>query len=202
MNSKTGQWSGFDHEAPALRIRNGEASAGVQVEMAENEGAREAVLSRLRSRLDRMGDLVGAPPAVERSDDRDAARVSAHTGPASGLEAVFRAQGRSVARSIPDRPGETLPLSVALIRERRCQASAPVLADADDAVGDPDWLPPRERWLASLQMTGVGGNRIGSPRCCQQFRIWVRSASLKLPARRRRDGRIATPASANVVGVG
>jgi hypothetical protein len=54
------------------------------------------------------------------------------------------------ALAIPGRPGETLPLSVALIRDRRCQIPAPVLADADDAMDDPDWLPPRERWLAGL----------------------------------------------------
>jgi len=54
------------------------------------------------------------------------------------------------ALAIPGRPGETFPLSVALIRDRRCQIPAPVLADADDAMDDPDWLPPRERWLAGL----------------------------------------------------
>jgi hypothetical protein len=53
---------------------------------------------------------------------------------------------------IPDRPGETLPLSVALIRDLRCQVPAPVPTDADDDVDDPDWLPPRERWLAGLAL--------------------------------------------------
>jgi hypothetical protein len=54
------------------------------------------------------------------------------------------------ALPIPDRLGETLPLSVALIRDLRCQIPALVLAEADDDLDDPNWLPPRERWLAGL----------------------------------------------------
>ena len=48
------------------------ACAGVLVEMAENEGAREAVLSRLRARLDRLGDLVGGAAAIELREPTDA----------------------------------------------------------------------------------------------------------------------------------
>jgi hypothetical protein len=54
------------------------------------------------------------------------------------------------ALALPNRPGETLPLSVALIRDLRCQVRAPAAADADDDLDDPDWLPPRQRWLAGL----------------------------------------------------
>jgi hypothetical protein len=54
------------------------------------------------------------------------------------------------ALPIPDRPGESLPLSVALIRELRCQMPVPPGDDADEDLDDPEWLPPRERWLAGL----------------------------------------------------
>jgi len=52
------------------------------------------------------------------------------------------------ALPIPDRPGATLPLSVALIRDLHCQVPVPPRADSDDDLDDPNWLPPRERWLA------------------------------------------------------
>src|SRR5262245_9726472 len=54
------------------------------------------------------------------------------------------------ALSIPDRSGETVPLSVALIGDLRRQLPASAPADADDELDDPDWLPPCERWLAGL----------------------------------------------------
>lgn len=52
------------------------------------------------------------------------------------------------ALAIGNRGGETLPLQVALIRDLRCQM--PVSAEADDDLDDPNWLPPRQRWLAGL----------------------------------------------------
>jgi hypothetical protein len=55
------------------------------------------------------------------------------------------------ALPIPSRPGETLSLRVALIRDLRCQAPDPAAADASDDPDDPDWLPPRRRWLAGLE---------------------------------------------------
>lgn len=54
------------------------------------------------------------------------------------------------ALPIPERPGETLPLSVALIRDLRCQVVAPTADDTDADLDDPAWLPPRDRWLAGL----------------------------------------------------
>lgn len=54
------------------------------------------------------------------------------------------------ALPIPERPGATLPLSVALIRDLRCQVPIARPDDADDDLDDPDWLPPHERWLAGL----------------------------------------------------
>ena len=51
------------------------------------------------------------------------------------------------ALPIPAHPGETLPLSVALIRDLRCQIPVPPKDDTDH-LDDPGWLPPRERWLA------------------------------------------------------
>src|SRR5262249_953475 len=54
------------------------------------------------------------------------------------------------ALAIPNRPGETLPLSVALIRDLRCQVPVSAAADTDDDLDDPNWLPPRQRWLAGL----------------------------------------------------
>jgi hypothetical protein len=54
------------------------------------------------------------------------------------------------ALAILNRPGETLPLRVALIRDLRCQVPVPAAADADDDLDDPNWLPPRQRWLAGL----------------------------------------------------
>lgn len=53
------------------------------------------------------------------------------------------------ALPIPGRPGETLPLSVALIRDLRCQ---PPLAPPphDDDLDDLEWLAPHARWLADL----------------------------------------------------
>ncbi len=53
------------------------------------------------------------------------------------------------ALPIPARPGETLPLSVALIRDRQCQEPA-AQPRPDDDLDDPTWLPPRARWLADL----------------------------------------------------
>ncbi|MCA1597657.1 MAG: hypothetical protein LC769_01320 [Chloroflexi bacterium] len=53
------------------------------------------------------------------------------------------------ALPIPEQPGVTLPLSVALIRDLRCQVPVPPRPDDDD-LDDPDWLPPHERWLAGL----------------------------------------------------
>jgi hypothetical protein len=54
------------------------------------------------------------------------------------------------ALAIPSRPGETLPLSVALIGDLRCQVRVSASAEADDNPDDPDWLPPPQRWLAGL----------------------------------------------------
>lgn len=54
------------------------------------------------------------------------------------------------ALAIPNRPGETLPLTVALIRDLRCQVPVLPAADTDDDLDDPNWLPPRQRWLAGL----------------------------------------------------
>ena len=54
------------------------------------------------------------------------------------------------ALPIPSRPGETLPLGVALIRDLRCQVPDPAAAHAGDDPEDPDWLPPHRRWLAGL----------------------------------------------------
>ncbi len=56
------------------------------------------------------------------------------------------ASGR-FALPIPAHPGETLPLSVALIRDLRRQVPVPPQDHADE-LDDPDWLAPRERWLA------------------------------------------------------
>lgn len=67
------------------------------------------------------------------------------------------------ALPIPDRPGETLPLSVALIRDLRCQMPVPLGDDADDDLDDPEWLPPRERWLASPASDEPGGKLAGRP---------------------------------------
>jgi hypothetical protein len=52
------------------------------------------------------------------------------------------------ALAIPNRGGETLPLRVALIRDLRCQV--PASTAVDDDLDDPNWLPPRQRWLAGL----------------------------------------------------
>jgi len=54
------------------------------------------------------------------------------------------------ALAIPSREGETLPLRVALIRDLRCQVLVPASTEADDDLDDPNWLPPRQRWLAGL----------------------------------------------------
>jgi len=53
------------------------------------------------------------------------------------------------ALPIPERPGATLAPSVALIRDLRCQVPVAPTDDTDD-LDDPDWLPPRERWLAGM----------------------------------------------------
>jgi hypothetical protein len=54
------------------------------------------------------------------------------------------------ALAIPTRPGETLSLCVALIRDLRCQVPVPAAAPTDDDLDDPNWLPARQRWLAGL----------------------------------------------------
>ncbi len=54
------------------------------------------------------------------------------------------------ALPIPSQPNETLPLSVALIRDLRCSVPVPPAGDADDDLDDPDWLAPSERWLAGI----------------------------------------------------
>lgn len=54
------------------------------------------------------------------------------------------------ALPIPSQPTTTLALSVALIRDLRCVVPVTPPGDVDDDWDDPDWLPPRERWLAGL----------------------------------------------------
>ena len=67
--------------------------------MAENEGAREAVLSRLRSRLERLSDLIGG--GAESCESEDAVTPVGTGERRSGLEAVFRAQERGSSRTAP-----------------------------------------------------------------------------------------------------
>ena len=67
--------------------------------MAENEGAREAVLSRLRARLERLSDLVDG--GAESRESEDAVAPASTGGRRSGLEAVFRAQERGSSRTAP-----------------------------------------------------------------------------------------------------
>jgi hypothetical protein len=69
--------------------------------MAENEGAREAVLSRLRARLERLGDLVGSRAPVGSHDGNETVANSRVPAQRSGLEAVLRAHERSPARIGP-----------------------------------------------------------------------------------------------------
>jgi hypothetical protein len=63
------------------------------------------------------------------------------------------------ALAIPTRPGETLPLCVALIRDLRCQVRVPAAAHADDDLDDPNLAAsaaalagrPRRRCAAVVQ---------------------------------------------------
>jgi hypothetical protein len=55
------------------------------------------------------------------------------------------------ALPIPSQPGQTLTLSVALIRDLRCRVPLPAATPADDDLDDPTWLPPSQRWLAGLE---------------------------------------------------
>jgi hypothetical protein len=54
------------------------------------------------------------------------------------------------ALPVPSQPATTLSLSVGLIRDLRCVVPVPPAGEEDDDLDDPDWLPPRERWLAGL----------------------------------------------------
>jgi hypothetical protein len=62
--------------------------------MAENEGAREAVLSRLRTRLDRLADLVGGGASVAPRPESRISMLPAVRS-SSGLEGVLRARERN-----------------------------------------------------------------------------------------------------------
>jgi len=55
------------------------------------------------------------------------------------------------ALSIPLRPGESLPLCVALIRDLRCQVPAPAPEPNDDDCDDPAWVHP-ESWMVGLSL--------------------------------------------------
>jgi hypothetical protein len=52
------------------------------------------------------------------------------------------------ALAVPARPGEPLLLHVALVRDLRC--ATPVPPPDEDDLDAPDWVPPRDRWLADL----------------------------------------------------
>jgi hypothetical protein len=54
------------------------------------------------------------------------------------------------ALPVPSQPTATLSLSVALIRDLRWRVPVPPVREEDEDLDAPDWLAPRERWLAGL----------------------------------------------------
>lgn len=55
------------------------------------------------------------------------------------------------ALTIPGRGGEKLPLSVALIRDLRCQVAASAPVASDDDIDDPAWVPS-DSWKVGLSL--------------------------------------------------
>ena len=90
-----GSWTAYAHLVEAQW-------AEVQVQMGE----REAVLSRLRARLERMGDLVATTTMDGQPDARSPLLPSGERSAVSGLEAVLRAPERGTIRSTPRRPSQ------------------------------------------------------------------------------------------------
>ncbi|HEX9869482.1 MAG TPA: hypothetical protein VGC99_12990, partial [Candidatus Tectomicrobia bacterium] len=91
---------------------------------------------------------------ILRTDQYDGLTSFTEVGPFVPLtvdsqgEVVREVAAARFALPIPARPGEPLPLSVALIRDLRCQVATP----ADDDLDPADWVSPREQWLADLPL--------------------------------------------------
>jgi hypothetical protein len=91
---------------------------------------------------------------ILRSDQYDGLRSFTEMGPFVPLttdrhgSVVREVATARFQLAVPTQPHDPLVLHVALLRDLRCLM--PVSSPDEDDLDDPDWVPPRERWLADL----------------------------------------------------